>query len=690
MRFPTLLALAAFIMPSAAQAAPVTVGEVQGPVANGVDGSTHASPLAGQTVEVRGLITQKTLARTSSGGTDNGFFLQSTNATADGDPTSSDGVFVYQGRFTDLIGGYLPQVGDEIVISARVTEFFNLTELTGARLVELARSGVDVEAETQPVEADPPDDAGAAERYWERIEGMQASVPAGALSVDGRDVFPSSADGELWIARGDSAIARRRNPFARRVFRDPHPLDNRPPLFDDGNGYRILLASLGVKAAAGDNTTLIAPGRTFQRIRNELRGGIYYAFGKYSVQTAIQPELGRGRRPDTNAPPRPARAGREFAIANYNVENLYDFRDDPGDGCDFSGNTGCPGVSPPFDYVPASQAVYRERLAEQATQIVEDLHSPEILLIQEAEDQDVCRRRGEALACLGAGDSDGRPDTLQELALAISARGGPRYAASSDRDGADDRGIVSGFLHRTDRVEAGGDTGDDPVLGDTPTVSYRAAAKPYNGDEQNPKALNAELPADVDRSTGVDGDAVFTRPPQVGRFRVWRTRVGRGQFTELYAISNHFSSTPDARVGQRREQAAYNAALYEAIGEARGQARRRVVIGGDLNVFPRPDDPFAPGSPQFPSDQLAPLYEAGLGNVFDEIVAARPASAYSYVFSGQAQTLDHQFLSPALSRRLAAARIAHINADWPADEPGDGARGASDHDPLVTRLEHGG
>jgi predicted extracellular nuclease len=55
------------------------------------------------------------------------------------------------------------------------------------------------------------------------------------------------------------------------------------------------------------------------------------------------------------------------------------------------------------------------------------------------------------------------------------------------------------------------------------------------------------------------------------------------------------------------------------------------------------------------------------------------------VFQGQAQTLDHQFVSQRLGRELERVRVAHINADWPKDHPGDGARGASDHDPVVAR-----
>ncbi len=108
----------------------------------------------------------------------------------------------------------------------------------------------------------------------------------------------------------------------------------------------------------------------------------------------------------------------------------------------------------------------------------------------------------------------------------------------------------------------------------------------------------------------------------------------------------------------------------------------RVDAGGDLNVFPRPDDPLVPAS-----DQLRPLYALGLENLFDVLVDEVPASAYTYVFEGQAQTLDHQFVTPALGDELERARVAHVNADWPADHVGDGPRGASDHDPLVARYD---
>ena len=646
---------------SVAVLAIVPIGVVQGAVPDSTDGATHASPLAGQRVVVQGIVTERLR---------NAFFLQNTTAHDDDDPLTSDGIYVFTGAAPAV------NAGDAVTVEGTVTEFFALTQLTSP-VIAPAGGGGSVAA----FEANPPSDLEAAEDYWERREGMLGRAPAASILLDGRDVF-AGGDTEVWVARGDTPIALRTDPYSRRSFRDPHPLDNLPPLFDDANGYRILLGGLWLRDNAG---TMLAPTRTFQTLLNAPVGAVYFGFGKYSLQVTEQLVVAEGPDPAANAPPTPPQRPGEYSVATFNVENLYDFRDDPFDGCDFPGNPGCPGVRPPFDYVPASDEAYRTRLGEIAQQIVADLHAPELLLIQEAEDQDICAVAGAALSCGTANNADGRPDTLQELALAIAARGGPAYSAALDRDGADDRGIVSGFLYRADRVELVPPSPDHPVLGSSPRISYRSSALGYNAHVQNPKALNAVLPADVDRTTGTDGPNVFTRPPQVGHFRIWASAVGgSGGFSELYALSNHFSSGPETRVGQRTEQARYNAAIAAALKAA--DAQERIVVGGDLNVFPRPDDPFSPGHPRYPSDQLAALYGQGLVNLYDTLVAEAPAAAYTYVFQGQAQTLDQQFVTQRLRSELRQVRVAHVNADWPADHPGDGARGVSDHDQVVARF----
>jgi predicted extracellular nuclease len=667
----------------------LTVGEVQGRVADDDNPLSHASPFAGQQVWVRGVITQRVRFATGASSQVYGFFLQSATDDTDGFADSSDGIFVWHDRFTTLLregtGSYVPQVGDEVVLRGPVEEDFNQTRLRNPRLVEVLP---DRGATVAMTEAAPPDDLLAANLFWERHEGMRFHLDADAHVVAARDVFASTFDGEVWVIRGDHPIANRADPYTRLVYRDTHPLDDVGPAgsWDNGNGMRIMLQSHGLKWAQGNNRVMIAPARTFDTVTNELTGGLYFAFGKYGIEIESDLALEHGADPAGNAPPAPAVTGEEFSTSDFNVENLYDFRDDPHDGCDFAGDPGCDGVSPPFDYVPASQAAYEQHLADLAAQIAGPMHAPDLLMIQEAEDQDICWIDGDELACGDADDADGRPDTLQDLALAISAAGGPTYDAALDRDGADDRGIVSAFLFRTDTVELLAASADDPILGDDPDIGY-AGGLAYNADIQNPKAFNAELPAGLELGDACDelanGRCVYTRDPQVGHFRVWRDGIGSSVFTEVWAISNHFSSTPDRRVEQRTEQAAYNAALAEAIVAA--DAGARVISGGDFNVFPRPDDPFAPGHPLHPSDQLGPMYDAGLHNLWDVLVEEVPQSAYSYSFVGMVQTLDSQWANDPQFADLAEVRVAHLNADFAADYDGDVARGASDHDPQLAR-----
>ncbi|MEV1287116.1 lamin tail domain-containing protein [Micromonospora sp. NPDC049679] len=669
----------------------LTVGDVQGPTTDTESGRGDRSPLAPASgngsssilYDVRGVITQRTLARTSAGAPQYGFFLQSRLGAADADPTSSDGIFVFMGGNTSLIGGYVPTVGDEVVLRARVAEFSFLTQLTGASLVQKLASGVDVSTGVQITDATPPAELAAADRFWERNEGTRMRVRAGSGAISPRSTFASTADSEIWLVDRDDALLKRTDPYARRTFRDAHPLDNNPgQRFDDGNGQRIMLGTTGVKWTAQDSAAMLPPVHSFDTLTTDAVGAVSYSFSKYGIQVE-RASFGAGPDPAANHPPQPAKRSEEFSVATYNVHNLYDFRDDPFDGCDFTGNSGCTGVSPPFDYVPASAEEYNSALTALADQIKNDLHSPDLILVQEAEDQDICSVSGSALVCGDTDNADGAPDTLQELALAASAAGGPSYAAAYDRTGADARGITSAFLYRTDRLSLAAASDNDAVLGSTPAVQYRAAGLASNAEVQNPKTLNAELPADLDRSTGVDGTKVFTRAPQVAKFNVLAA-PGSTEHLTLWALSNHYSSTPDARVGQRREQAAYGAAIVSAIEAA--DANARVIYGGDLNVFPRPDDPIATAASPTPSDQLAPLYDAGLRNLWDNLAAEAPSAAYSYVFGGQVQTLDHLFVNGPLYGDLVQMRAAHINADWTPGYDGDGSRGSSDHDPQVARF----
>jgi predicted extracellular nuclease len=635
------------------------IGTVQGSVPDTGDATTFDSPYNKQTVTVQGVVTELTRE-----GANNGFYLENTAATADSDPTTSDGVLVFMGSFTTLIGGYRPAVGDEIRLTGKVNEFFHQTELQSASATKLGTAAV------TPFTADPPATADAAAVYWERHEGMQASVPVGSIVVSPTHLFASSQDTEFNVVTPTSVPGSRANPYAQRTFRDAHPLDN--------SAAKIDITDEGIKVA--DHVAQLVPVHTFQKFAAPVVGGVYFDFGKYSVSANAQPQVVDGADPALNDPPPAFDRSQAFSVANFNMENLYDFRNDPNDACDFTGDRGCAGVSPPFDYVPASDAEYQGREQEIADQIVTNLHSPDVIVVAEAEDQDICSVASDALVCGTADNADGQPDDLEELALKVKALGGGDYATAFDRSSADARGIIPAFMYRTDRVSLVPATAGDAVLGSSPTVQYRGAALAYNNDVSNPKSLNAQLPADVTGDT--DGTNVFTRAAQVAHFRI-NTTTAVGTPSDVWIVANHFSSGPDSRVGQRTEQATYNAAIVKAIqGE---DSAAKVMVAGDLNVFPRPDDPLSP-----PSDQLHSLYDAGLHNLYDTVVAEHPEAAYSYVFDGNAQDLDHQFVTDALFQDLVQVHEAHINSDFPR-VPGSN-RGTSDHDPMVSewqlKLDH--
>lgn len=658
----------------------LTIGLIQSPVTRDDEGVQHRSPFEGKEVMVQGVVHTRILLNRGEGRRAYGFYLQNTPETADADPDTSDGLFVWTG--SDLVlrsegGNVLPHVGDELVLKGTVREVNGLTQLGTAELVRIVRRDLDVNDVLNVFEMDPPDTPDEAGRYWERHEGMRCVLPTGSTLTSGRKVFDRTADAEVWAMHPKREAALRAEPYHRRVFRDAHPLDDLPDtVCDNENSYRVRIGSLGLKGTSGDPDAMLRPLRVFDIVSAPAIGVAHQAYDRYSIEVETPLKVDRQVNPYANhrrTRPRPAT---HFTIGTFNVENLYDLRNDPYDDYDFRDDPGGPDVRKPFNYIPKDLTTYRARLRALAMQITQAMQAPDIVMIQEIEDQDIGVAEGDNLQVPGRDHADGAPDALQDLATAIRHVGGPAYVASSDRDGADVRGISCAFLYDPERVRLVRPTPDHLVLGRDLDLDYRGVPLPGNRDIQNPKAVNAVLPSDVDTSTGMSSTNVFSRAMQVALFEVFPGRGREEEFVPVYVLNNHFSSRPDQRVGQRKEQAAMNAAVARAILDE--EPGGYLVMGGDLNVYPRPDDPFAD-----PSDQLAALYQAGLWNLYDYFLESAPAAAYTYVYRGQAQTLDQLFLSPALKRRLEMAWIPHVNSDWPAGTITDGRFGASDHEPVV-------
>ncbi|QYJ05345.1 ExeM/NucH family extracellular endonuclease [Nocardioides panacisoli] len=153
------------------------ISAIQG---SGADPSQrYDSPLDGETHTVRAVVTM--------GDTDlDGYFVQEEPADHDDDPTSSEGLFVFQPD------GELPEAGSTVELTGRVTAYFGLTQLSSPEtaVCDVAPTSIDPTPLALPL-----DDAGR-----EALESMLVTTSQD-LAVSG--LFAAYAFGELGLAHPD-------------------------------------------------------------------------------------------------------------------------------------------------------------------------------------------------------------------------------------------------------------------------------------------------------------------------------------------------------------------------------------------------------------------------------------------------------------------------------------------------------
>jgi predicted extracellular nuclease len=174
-----------------------------------------------------------------------------------------------------------------------------------------------------------------------------------------------------------------------------------------------------------------------------------------------------------------------------------------------------------------------------------------------------------------------------------------------------------------------------------------------------------------------------------------QTFADRATGERFTVVVNHWKSKgsscaavgdPDLGDGQGHCNATRTAAAAALVdwlaGDPTASGDPDVLVIGDLNAYAQ-------------EDPIRTLAAAGYRDL-----AARFAggAAYSYVFAGEAGTLDYALASPALAERAVAAGPWHVNADEPAvlgydvEYESSGQQlslyapdpfRSSDHDPLV-------
>jgi predicted extracellular nuclease len=261
-----------------------------------IQGSDQFSPYAGQRVETSGVVT----LFTANGAN---FWLQ--DPAGDGDPATSDGIFVSGGGY--LGEGPRPEVGDLIRIIATVEEqqFGNalpLTRLIGVDLIEVLSNGnplpVPIEVSDLPDESIP-----EAIAVWEPLEGMLVAVQNAPV------VAGTSRFGEFAIlSKADAKPGSGFYPETKQIL-----IRNLGGEVVDYNPERIL-----VDDSTLEDAIIVKPG---DRVRS-LVGAVDYTFGNYKLQPASY-DVNTHNLPNLPASTRSGPKG-NAVITTFNVENLFD------------------------------------------------------------------------------------------------------------------------------------------------------------------------------------------------------------------------------------------------------------------------------------------------------------------------------------------------------------------------------
>ncbi|MEW5827614.1 MAG: ExeM/NucH family extracellular endonuclease [Chloroflexota bacterium] len=284
-----------------------------------VQGSGAASPVAGTEVAVEGVVTGDFQNNASpDDGNLNGFHVQ--DPAGDGDPATSDGIFIY------APGGMDVSAGDAVRVRGSVSEFNGMTEITAAQIWQCS-TGNSLPAPA-PLSL-PVTSVGDFEAY----EGMYVTFP--------QDLYISEYFN--FDRFGEIVLTSQRHLTPTAEF-EPGPdavqaaqgflLDK--ITLDDGRTNQNPDPAIHPNGNVFDLTNLFRGGDT---VRN-LTGVVDYSFGLYR----IQPTQGADY---TNANPRtaqPDEVGGSLKVASFNVLNYFTTLDNSGAICGPLQDQGCRGA----------------------------------------------------------------------------------------------------------------------------------------------------------------------------------------------------------------------------------------------------------------------------------------------------------------------------------------------------------
>jgi len=585
-----------------------------------IQGSGPESPLKGTFLQTRGIVT----ARKS-----NGYFIQTPDNETDGDPSTSEGLFV----FTSSAPPATALAGNLLQVTGTVAEFrpssdpssLPLTELTGPSAT-LISSGNSLPASVALTASSLAPGGGLDQ--LERYEGMRVAVstltvtaPTGGSISEANAA--STSNGVFY-----GVITGTARPFREPGIdaHDPLPAGSPccVPRFDS-NPENLRVDSDGQTGAAALDAGSGA-------VVTGLAGVLDYGSRSYT----LLPDPGTGV---VSGGPSVAAVGAatagEATVATFNMQRFFDTADDAGTS----------------DAV-LTPAAFDRRLGKVSQAIRNALRMPDILAVQEVENLATL----ETIAARVSSDAAaaGQPD--------------PQYAAYLV-EGNDVGGIDSGFLVKRPAVTVLGveqvgknatyinpQNGQAETLHDRPPLVLTSAVQAPG----SPSPLALTVMVNHFRSlTGVESPADGDR--------VRAKRKAQAEYVAQWLQARQ-SADPLENILMLGDLNAFqfNDGYVDVVGTTAGApAPVSEVVAASADLV---DPDFA---------NLAHLVPAG--------------QRYTYVFQGDAQVLDHILVSSAALPRVTRFAHARFNADFAETLRNDASRPEriSDHDAPVAYLYAG-
>jgi predicted extracellular nuclease/PKD repeat protein len=607
------------------------IHEIQGGGAN--------SPLDGEVVTIEGIVVGdfQDGAKGTQGDYD-GFFVQEEDNESDGNASTSEGIFVYDGTSPTVNVA----VGDRVRITGTVDEYYGLTELTNIRSLTVISTGNTLPHATTlslPVAnaIDSTNGYGSPIKIadLEQYEGMLVKF-SDTLTVS--ELYNLDRYGEFRLAQGSRPVQFTQNNVPNAAGYAAHIVDvaKRTIMVDDG----IYDQNPDTVVFPDGNLSTTDDFRMGDTVAN-ITGVLYFGRGSGSYGDATY-RLFPTQTPNfvkvNNRSATPANVGGDLKIASLNVLNYFNTLDDSGAICGPNDDMDCRGAD------------NAQELTRQTQKLIKVLQTLDADVVGFMEIENNYHKATPAIAYL-----------VDELNTQL---GSSVY----------------------DYVDPSGSVGDDAIA---TGVIYKKAKVTL------PVDTTVEMLTDSDlRGIGMSGnifnESGTNRVPLAATFE----EIATGErFTFVVAHMKSKGSVGNYAQDADAEDGAGNSNHTRLLGvtalkkwldtDPTGSSDSDFLIVGDMNAYAK-EDPIV----YLEDNNYTNLAQHFIGN-----------SAYSYVYDGQIGTLDYAFANTSLKSQVTGATQWHINADEAdaIDYNTDYGRAThmfdetvpyrqSDHDPVVIGL----